>query len=232
MNSSEDESSHSDDDGQDVSRLARFNSRSRGFTSPYIYSNRENVNARHRLPISEDNRRILPTMLALLFLITMLIPRILGVDEETYRNTCSLAEKPTVYLQQVDDGSGDFIKLNSSLDLFFSPNHRNDRNESTNITNTTEGSSSIILDRNNVSSTTSNTYDSISATSSQIFAAKECVCAGFDNVYCLLEYGDMCGVPRDPLDAIGCFHLDSKTKFIQNAWPVVLLWYGGTTIYF
>lgn len=230
MNLSDDESSHTDDD-QNASRIARFNSRSRGFPSPSIYSSRDSVNSRNRLPLSEDNRRILPTMLALLFLITMLIPRILGVDEEKYRNTCALAEKPTVYLQQVDEGSGEFIKLNSTLGLIFSPHLRNDRDESSNTTNLIQGSGSITVGNNNVSSITSNTYDSSTTSTSQIFPAKECVCAGINNVYCLIEYGDLCGVPRDPNDAVGCFHLDSKTKFIQNAWPVVLLWYGALLVF-
>jgi len=60
------------------------------------------------------------------------------------------------------------------------------------------------------------------------FRARECLCSKHERPqYCLVQQGDTCGIPRDNTAPIGCFFLDSRTVFIRNAWPVVLLWYGG-----
>jgi hypothetical protein len=68
-----------------------------------------------------------------------------------------------------------------------------------------------------------------------LFPARQCPCVddGEPAVYCTLDSGDVCGMRRDPspdgsnTGEVSCFLLSSRTVFVRNAWPVVVLWYGG-----
>jgi len=56
------------------------------------------------------------------------------------------------------------------------------------------------------------------------YVALSCPCR--EDTYCLVNSGNACGTHRSS-DAVSCFSLDSRTIFVRNAWPVVVLWYGG-----
>lgn len=62
--------------------------------------------------------------------------------------------------------------------------------------------------------------------------AKRCPCA-LVRTYCIMSNpaADTCGIPRDPSVPVGCFSLSTRTLFIRNAWPVVVLWYGALAIF-
>lgn len=160
-----------------------------------------------RLPFNEENRRILPTMLSLLFLITLLIPRLTGGKAEEFTQICPLTQFPTVYLQVDDEG---IFKMANSTNLL---NTKNNGNVTTTITIGTSNS------------TNNNPFSDFSSV--DFIPAKQCSCASAPSIFCLLENGDTCGVPRDPNSPVGCFFFDSRAVFVKNAWPVVLLWYGG-----
>ena len=150
------------------------------------------------LSVNEESRRIMPTMVSLLFLITLLVPKFIDGNAEEYSSICSLEQNPIVLLQK--DKWGNFMVVNTTM-----------VNEMDSGLNGTNWSNRIDM-----------------GPSKDIFRAKECGCSDRDKIqYCLEKQGDTCGIPRDQKRPIGCFHLDSRTIFIKNAWPVVLLWYGG-----
>jgi len=60
------------------------------------------------------------------------------------------------------------------------------------------------------------------------YVALSCPCR--EDTYCLVNSGNACGTHRSS-DAVSCFSLDSRTIFVRNAWPVVVLWYGALFIF-
>ena len=68
--------------------------------------------------------------------------------------------------------------------------------------------------------------------SDDVLFVRECQCSFRTNEdkYCPFDK-TACGIPRDPTGAVGCFNQSSRTALIRNAWPVVILWYGGLVIF-
>ena len=65
---------------------------------------------------------------------------------------------------------------------------------------------------------------SVPEDATEIYEARECTCRRGN--YCLVQDGDACGIRYETFD-VGCFQMNTKTIFVRNAWPIVVLWYAG-----
>jgi len=69
----------------------------------------------------------------------------------------------------------------------------------------------------------------------KVFYVRQCLCSTRPweteiKAFCPLDK-TTCGIPRSPEEPIGCFNQSSRTSLIRNAWPVIVLWYGGLVIF-
>lgn len=68
-----------------------------------------------------------------------------------------------------------------------------------------------------------------------VFYVRQCVCPTrpWDQeirAYCPVDK-TTCGISRLSNETIACFNQSSRTSLIRNAWPVIVLWYGGLVIF-
>lgn len=68
-----------------------------------------------------------------------------------------------------------------------------------------------------------------------VFYVRQCLCSTRPwetevKAFCPLDK-TTCGIPRSSNESVGCFNQSSRTSLIRNAWPVIVLWYGGLVIF-
>ena len=69
----------------------------------------------------------------------------------------------------------------------------------------------------------------------KVYYVRQCMCSTRPRetdvqAFCPLDK-TTCGFSRSPNEPVGCFNQSPRTSLIRNAWPVIVLWYGGLVIF-
>lgn len=152
----------------------------------------------------------------------VLLTRLLSIaDAADYARLCTLKQSEILAVVY-DEESGVYVVINET-GLF-------DRNKTMGGGRQLLRASSVVPA---IAVSTNRRIQSSTNITGPVHYVRQCQCTyrpEDSDLYCPLDKST-CGVPKSSTEPIGCFNQSSRTSLIRNAWPVIVLWYGGLLIF-